>query len=92
MYKGLKKKYSYIEFTKLTLVKDEKKCYFCLNNWKNYNINFTNSMDVHAMDYFKSLCARCIYNHPGWDHPYWHEDYFKTLYEWDNKVKGENNA
>ena len=92
MYKGLKKKYSQVEYTKIALIKDEETCYFCLNNWKNYNIDYTNAMDVHAIDYFKSLCAKCIHHHSNWNHPHWHGDYFKTLYAWDNRAQGENNV
>lgn len=84
MYKGLKKKYSRTEYVKLTLTKDENKCYFCMHNWENYHINYTNEMDVAATEYFKSLCRRCLHKPKG-EKKYWYEDNFKTLYDWEEK-------
>lgn len=94
MYKGLKKKYSREEYIKLALTKKENKCYFCMHNWRNYNINFTDQKDVAAVDYFKEMCRTCIYGKSARrDKKYWHRDNFKTLYDWEeNIVQGEENA
>ncbi len=81
MYKGLKKKYNREEYIKSILIEEEDKCYFCLHNLRNYNIRFTNKMDIAAKKYFGTLCTKCV-NNMGIT-LYWHEDNFKTLYDWE---------
>lgn len=92
MYKGLKKRYTREEYVKLTLIKKANKCYFCLHNSSNYNISFTNKMDLAARSYFETLCQVCINRRGSQKYSYF-VDNFKTLYDWEeNNVEGANNV
>lgn len=91
MYRGLKKKYTREQYVKLTLTKNKNKCYFCLNNVLNYNISFTNKLDVLGLEYLEGQCSKCIHNRVGKKMVY-DKDNFKTLYDWEDNVEGANNA
>ena len=98
MYKGLKKKYTREEYVKLALTLDRNKCYFCLHNRYNYSTRPGSKMsdiemDRMALDYFTTICSRCI-NHPQAKNAVGYlGDNFKTLYDWgENNDKGVNNA
>lgn len=81
MYKGLKKRYTREEYVKLTLIKNENKCYFCLHNSENYVGDYGDEMFAAGLDYHDGICDRCIHyrNKPL----YWHHDNFETLYDWE---------
>jgi len=96
MYRGLKKKYTREQFVKLALTVDKNKCYFCLNNIRNYTTRYDTPMnelmDKVAGEYFDTQCRTCINNPSGLKASY-HCDNFKTLYDWEeNSVEGANNV